>query len=77
MFESKEEKKAYNEGYKNGREWYKNDIKKEISEINTAIRVIEKFYGDHEILNSLEDIKSTLECLQIKVNNEFDKIKDM
>lgn len=73
MFESQDYKEGYNEGYKNGREWYVNDIGKEISDINTAIRTLTKYnQSESKSVKELYKIKEILLCLQAKVKKEYD-----
>ena len=72
MFESEDYKEGYNEGYKNGREWYVNDIGKEIFDINKALRVLEKYNEDDEkLIEELQNVKAVLIALQSKVKKEF------
>ncbi len=72
MFESEDYKEGYNEGYKNGREWYVNDIGKEIFDINTALRVLEKYNEDDEkSIEELQNVKAVLLALLEKVRKEF------
>ena len=74
MNEKESYEKQYNAGYQNGREWYVNDISKEIHDVKCAIRIVDRYIDNFEISNELEGVRITLEKLQTKVKEEFDKV---